>query len=105
MPTYEYKCNSCKETFEDFHKITEDPEMTCPKCKSDDVRKIISGGTGFIIKGGGAQKKSVGQRHGHKKGWSQPTPGESAKAKGQKALKEAQHNEAMNKDPYYQHRS
>ena len=31
MPRYDYKCLSCKKNYEITHKITEDPEILCPK--------------------------------------------------------------------------
>jgi len=31
MPRYDYKCLSCSTTYEITHKITEDPEILCPK--------------------------------------------------------------------------
>lgn len=32
MPRYDYKCLLCKHVYEIEHKITEDPEIMCPKC-------------------------------------------------------------------------
>lgn len=31
MPRYDYKCLSCQTSYEITHKITEDPEILCPK--------------------------------------------------------------------------
>ena len=31
MPRYDYKCLSCDTNYEITHKITEDPEILCPK--------------------------------------------------------------------------
>lgn len=33
MPRYDYKCLQCEHIYEIEHKITEDPEIMCPKCK------------------------------------------------------------------------
>jgi putative FmdB family regulatory protein len=52
MPTYEYKCVSCEEIFERFHKMTDPPMKKCPVCGSK-VKKVISGGVGIIFKGSG----------------------------------------------------
>ena len=52
MPTYDYKCNDCEHIFEEFHKITEDPEIFCPKCGAKS-RRLISGGAGIVFKGSG----------------------------------------------------
>ena len=32
MPRYDYKCLQCEHVYEIEHKITEDPEIMCPKC-------------------------------------------------------------------------
>ena len=52
MPNYDYECNSCKHVFEAKQKITEDPLITCPKCKEDSLVRLI-GKTAFSLKGGG----------------------------------------------------
>ena len=52
MPTYDYACQSCNNVFEVFHRISEEPEITCPKCNSEAKRKI-SLGSGLVFKGSG----------------------------------------------------
>jgi len=52
MPNYEYKCNDCAYKFTVFQKITDKPVKKCPKCDGN-VERLISGGTGFILKGHG----------------------------------------------------
>ncbi|MBW2261793.1 MAG: zinc ribbon domain-containing protein [Deltaproteobacteria bacterium] len=49
MPTYDYACESCGE-FELQQSIIEPARKTCPRCGGP-VRRLISGGTGFILKG------------------------------------------------------
>ena len=53
MPTYDYRCEDCQHRFEEIQSITADPIKTCPKCKKDTVRRLISGGGGVIFKGSG----------------------------------------------------
>lgn len=53
MPTYEYVCTACGNQFEKFQSITADPIKTCPKCGKNKAQRQISGGAGFIFKGGG----------------------------------------------------
>ena len=53
MPTYEYKCGKCGNIFEVRHSMSENPGVLCPKCKSG-TQRIITGGSGFILKGGGS---------------------------------------------------
>ena len=50
MPAYEYICNDCKRVFTVFLSIREleaEPEIKCPHCESDNVRKVV---TGFFAK-------------------------------------------------------
>jgi putative FmdB family regulatory protein len=49
MPTYEYECRNCGRKFEQWQAITEAPLMSCPECRGE-VRRLVSGGAGFIIK-------------------------------------------------------
>ena len=52
MPTYDYRCESCKNTFEYFQNMSDRPLNKCPDCNSK-VRRLVSGGTGLIFKGSG----------------------------------------------------
>jgi putative FmdB family regulatory protein len=44
VPTYEYRCTSCGETFSRSERISDHPSArpTCPKCKSDRVEQTFS---------------------------------------------------------------
>jgi len=52
MPTYEYECLKCAHAFEEFKEITAAPRARCPLCRGK-VRRLISGGAGFVFKGSG----------------------------------------------------
>jgi len=52
MPTYQYRCENCHHEFEAFQTISEPPVENCPVCGGK-VKRIISGGAGFIFKGSG----------------------------------------------------
>ena len=45
MPTYEYRCRSCQQTFTQHEKISEHDASSavCPNCRSRDVERIMSG--------------------------------------------------------------
>ncbi len=58
MPTYVYECESCGE-FELQQSIVEPARETCPRC-GEPVRRLISGGTGFILRGKGATALDCG---------------------------------------------
>jgi len=61
MLTYEYECEICGLRFERQQAISEDPVAECPECRGK-VRKLISGGTGFLFKGSGYAQ--TGRREG-----------------------------------------
>lgn len=65
MPTYEYRCGACGNTFEKFQKMSDDPVRTCPGCGQECAERMISSGAGLIFKGSGFyatdyQKKGSG---------------------------------------------
>ena len=53
MPTYDYECRSCGHRFETFQSMSDDPLRDCPKCGTDQLRRLIGGGSGVIFKGSG----------------------------------------------------
>jgi putative FmdB family regulatory protein len=53
MPTYDYECEACGHTFEEFQSITEDPLKKCPECGKKKLQRLISGGAAVIFKGSG----------------------------------------------------
>ena len=57
MPTYEYECRECGLRFERCQSMTEDPLTECPECRGQ-VRRLVSGGLGFILKGSGQGEAS-----------------------------------------------
>jgi putative FmdB family regulatory protein len=52
MPTYEYACEACGNSWEAEQRITEDALKDCPKCGQSKARRLISGSR-FMLKGGG----------------------------------------------------
>ncbi|HDI60775.1 MAG TPA: zinc ribbon domain-containing protein, partial [Desulfobacteraceae bacterium] len=52
MPTYTYRCNACGQTFQRFQRMSDAPVAVCPDCGGA-VERLIEGGGGFIMKGGG----------------------------------------------------
>ncbi len=51
MPTYEYECLECKNRFEVFQSMNDEPITLCEKCNGK-VRKLF-GTAGIIFKGSG----------------------------------------------------
>ena len=53
MPTYEYECSSCRHRWELSQKMKARPARSCPKCKKQSARRLLSAGCGFLFKGSG----------------------------------------------------
>jgi putative FmdB family regulatory protein len=53
MPTYDYKCGNCNNTFEFFQSMKDDPMTLCPECGHNDLKKLVSLPAGLIFKGTG----------------------------------------------------
>lgn len=51
MPAYEYVCAECGFRFEKNQSMNDKPLDVCPECRGK-IKRLISGGTGFIMKGG-----------------------------------------------------
>ncbi|MCZ7585764.1 MAG: zinc ribbon domain-containing protein [Deltaproteobacteria bacterium] len=52
MPIYEYFCADCNDVHEVSQRISEGSLVSCPKCSSPKVRKLISQSS-FQLKGSG----------------------------------------------------
>jgi putative FmdB family regulatory protein len=53
MPTYEYHCDACEHTFDEFESITSEPLKKCPKCGKRKLRRAFGTGAAFLFKGSG----------------------------------------------------
>jgi putative FmdB family regulatory protein len=60
MPTYEYECEKCQQTFEIFQSMKDAALTVCPKthCRMSKwgkgkVRRLLGTGSGLIFKGSG----------------------------------------------------
>lgn len=53
MPTYDYQCNNCDHSFEEFQSITSNPLRKCPECSKNTLKRLIGCGAGVIFKGSG----------------------------------------------------
>jgi putative FmdB family regulatory protein len=87
MPTYEYECEKCGLIFEEFQSITAPPLTKCKKegCGGA-VRRLLSGGAGFLFKGSGFyitdyRSESYKKAATSEKGASAPAPAEKNAAK------------------------
>jgi putative FmdB family regulatory protein len=60
MPTYEYFCEKCKQNFDAFQSMRDEPFKECPKelCRQKKwghgkVKRLLGTGAGLIFKGSG----------------------------------------------------
>jgi putative FmdB family regulatory protein len=72
VPTYEYQCQKCGHTFEEFQSIKAEPLQKCARkgCRGK-VRRLIGGGAGLLFKGSGfyiTDYRSEGYRKAAKAG-------------------------------------
>jgi putative FmdB family regulatory protein len=51
--TYEYVCTACGHGWEAEQSISAAPLTECPSCRAQSAKRQVSGGAGFILKGGG----------------------------------------------------
>jgi putative FmdB family regulatory protein len=53
VPTYEYACQACSHSFEQFQSITAAPLRKCPACGKPRLQRLIGAGGGLIFRGSG----------------------------------------------------
>ena len=82
MPTYDYECLSCKDSFELFQSMTEEPISRCPKCGGK-VKRLIGTGAGPIFKGSGFYQTDYknSSNNSNKKNTSTSPPADKSTAK------------------------
>jgi putative FmdB family regulatory protein len=51
--TYEYVCEACGHQWEAEQSIKDRPLQKCVSCGENKAKRLVSGGTGFLLKGGG----------------------------------------------------
>jgi len=51
--TYEYACAECGHQWEAEQSIKDAPIKKCVACGKEKAKRLVSGGTGFLLKGGG----------------------------------------------------
>ncbi len=53
MPTYDYVCDACEHTFEEFQSMKDDLLTKCPKCGKKKLRRLFGSGAAILFKGSG----------------------------------------------------
>ena len=104
MPFYDYYSEKTGEEKEIFHSMNENPEIL--DSEGNIMKRIVSGGSGYIMKGG-TRNKSWAKRYGGKKKKSSytMTPEESGAFKASHDFAERKEYEAKKEDPYHKFRN
>ena len=76
MPTYDYACDACGHTFEEFQYIKEAPLRKCPKCNKLKLHRLIGAGAAIVFKGSGFYQTDY-RSESYKKGESAAKPASS----------------------------
>jgi putative FmdB family regulatory protein len=53
MPTYDYLCDACQHSFEEFQAMSDAPLKKCPQCGKRKLRRLIGTGAAVLFKGSG----------------------------------------------------
>jgi putative FmdB family regulatory protein len=70
--TYEYLCAECQHAWEEEQSISAPATETCPSCGQKSAKRQVSGGVGFILKGGGWYADGYGSGAAKKSDESKP---------------------------------
>ena len=99
MPTYEYRCEKCNQTFETFQSMKDEPYVVCPKklCREEvwgegKVKRLIGTGAGLIFKGSGfytTDYRSSNYKESAKKESKEGSSSKSDEGKGGSEKKES----------------
>jgi len=77
MPTYDYRCTSCKHAFEEFQSMTAKLLKKCPSCGKPALERLIGTGAAVMFKGSGFYQTDY-RSEGYKNAASADKPAESA---------------------------
>ena len=95
MPTYEYKCKKCGNTFEKFQSIKADPIEKCKSCCGE-VYRLISKNGNFILNGSGYYSTdNRSNNHKSKKKRSTSSKKEEPSKNSKSEIKEKKEKEAL----------
>lgn len=86
MPTYEYECSQCGETFDYFQSMKDAHLTDCPNTACNGkgtVKRLIGSGAGIIFKGSGFYQTDY--KKNHSSGSPSKPNGSKAKAEGGEA--------------------
>jgi len=97
--TYEYVCTSCGHAWEAEQPISAPPLKVCPSCHAEAAKRQVSGGAGFILKGGGWYADGYGSKKTEKSGdAAEAKPADKKKSNGETAKTETAKTDSTQSD-------
>ena len=91
MPTYEYACQKCGQTFDAYQSMRDEAYKICPKelCRQakwgkGKVKRLLGTGAGLIFKGSGFYSTDY-RSNSYKEGAKKETPAGGEKGAGESA--------------------
>lgn len=79
MPTYDYRCKSCKHAFEEFQSMTAKVLKKCPACGKPALERLIGTGAALVFKGSGFYQTDY-RSEGYKRSAESDKPKDAGKA-------------------------
>ena len=59
---YDYRCEACDFRFEINQSMKAEAKATCPNCDAETRNRLITGGSGFLLQGGGWYSDGYGNK-------------------------------------------
>lgn len=81
MPTYDYACDACDHTFEQWQSFKDDALTKCPACKKNKLRRLLGTGAAIVFKGSGFYDTDYRQKDEAKKAEAKKPKGEAGETK------------------------
>ncbi len=94
MPTYDYRCKSCKHEFEHVQSMSSPLLKKCPACKKAALERLIGTGAALIFKGGGFYETDYRSDSYKKAAEADSKPAESTKSESKSETKTETKSEA-----------
>ncbi len=83
MPTYDYACDACEHTFEQWQSFKDDALTKCPACKKSKLRRLLGTGAAIVFKGSGFYDTDYRQKDEAKKAELKKPKTDSGEAKSE----------------------
>jgi putative FmdB family regulatory protein len=102
--TYEYACQACGHTWEAEQSIKDAPLKECASCGAPKAKRLVSGGTGFLLKGGGWYadgygSSSASKSNGDSEGASAKSGADATAKKAEPSTTESKSSDAKSGEP------